>query len=73
MKNLRTAIVLSLCIVVGAALAPVTASAAVGIDITVAPPAPQVEVVPAPRPGYIGPPAIGHGAAMRMCGFPDAG
>jgi hypothetical protein len=34
-------------------VAPVVASAAVGIDINVAPPAPRVEVVPPPRPGYV--------------------
>jgi WXXGXW repeat (2 copies) len=52
-ENVRTALVLSLWIAGGAALTPLAASAAVGIDITVAPPAPQVEVLPAPRPGYV--------------------
>jgi hypothetical protein len=32
---------------------PLAAVAAVNVDITVAPPAPRVEVVPAPRPGYV--------------------
>jgi hypothetical protein len=34
-------------------LSPALSSAAVGIDIEIAPPAPQVEVVPAPRVGYV--------------------
>jgi WXXGXW repeat (2 copies) len=53
MKNVRRTLILSLCLAGGAMLAPVVASAAVGIDITIAPPAPQVEVVPAPRAGFV--------------------
>jgi hypothetical protein len=53
MKNVRRTLILSLCLASGAMLAPVMASAGVGIDITIAPPAPQVEVVPGPRAGYV--------------------
>ncbi|HLW25579.1 MAG TPA: YXWGXW repeat-containing protein [Steroidobacteraceae bacterium] len=35
------------------ALIPGLGFAQVGIDVTVAPPAPQVEVVPPPRAGYV--------------------
>lgn len=50
--SLRTAI---LCVALGAgAIAvPMMASARVHVDIGVAPPAAQVEVVPAPRVGYV--------------------
>ncbi len=44
----------ALCIVLGfAAAAPMAASARVFVDIDVAPPAPQVEVVPAARVGFV--------------------
>lgn len=46
------ATVMSLCLL-GSALTPLVSSAQIGVDITVAPPAPQVEVVPAPRAGYV--------------------
>jgi hypothetical protein len=53
MKRTGRAFIMSLCIAGSAMLAPVIASAAVGVDITVAPPAPQVEVVPEPRAGFV--------------------
>ena len=54
MKMTAKALLVSLCVAGSAALtvAPTLATAAV-IDITVAPPAPQVEVVPPPRVGYV--------------------
>ena len=45
------ALILSLSIAGSALLAPIVASAQV--EITIAPPAPRVEVVPAPRPGFV--------------------
>jgi WXXGXW repeat (2 copies) len=53
MKNVGKALILGLSLAGGGLLVPLVGSAAVGIDITVAPPAPRVEVVPAPRPGYV--------------------
>src|ERR1700683_827744 len=50
MKRTGRAFIMSLCIAGSAMLAPVIASAAVGVDITVAP---QVEVVPEPRAGFV--------------------
>lgn len=44
---------LALGIAAGGLFAAAPASAAVGVEITVAPPAPRVEVVPGPRPGYV--------------------
>ncbi len=47
------------CKIVGAALtaaliaAPVAGRAQVSFDVTIAPPAPQYEVVPPPRPGFV--------------------
>jgi len=52
MHKSTKALFLTLCMAGSAAIAPL-ATAGVGIDITVAPPAPQVEVVPAPRVGYV--------------------
>ncbi len=48
-------IVLSMMLAVGTlgVIAPVAAPAAVGIDITVAPPAPREEAPPAPRVGFV--------------------
>lgn len=43
----------ALLVTAGAVATPGLSSAAVNIDIDVAPPAPRIEVVPAPRPGYI--------------------
>ncbi len=53
MRDRLPALLTGLCLGGGAMLAPAAAPAAVGIDITVAPPAPMVEVVPAPRPGFV--------------------
>src|ERR1700753_4335532 len=46
MKNLGKALVLGVSLAGSALLVPVSASAAVDIDIGVAPPAPRVEVIP---------------------------
>jgi hypothetical protein len=43
----------SLCLAASAALAPAVSSAAIDLNIDIAPPAPRVEVVPAVRPGYV--------------------
>jgi len=43
----------TLCLASAAYLAPAVSSAAVAIDIDVAPPAPREEVVPAPRAGFV--------------------
>jgi hypothetical protein len=43
----------ALLVAAGALGAPQVSSAAVVVDVDVAPPAPQVEVVPAARPGYV--------------------
>jgi hypothetical protein len=43
----------ALCVAAATGLAPTLSSAAVNIDIDVAPPAPRVEVMPDPRPGYV--------------------
>ena len=53
MKSTTKALLMSLCIAGSAVVVPTMASAAIGIDIDIAPPAPRVEVVPAPRSGYV--------------------
>ncbi len=57
MKVSRRALVaasfMTLGIAAGGMFSPDPVSAGVSVDITVAPPAPRVEVVPAPRPGYV--------------------
>jgi hypothetical protein len=53
MKGTTKALLMSLCIGGSVIVAPTLASAGVGIDIEIAPPAPRVEVVPAPRVGYV--------------------
>ena len=53
MKNVGKALILGLSLAGSGLLAPVVASAQVGVDITVAPPAPRVEVVPPPRVGFV--------------------
>jgi len=53
MKMTTKALLVSLCIAGSTMLAPVVASAGIGIDIDIAPPAPQVEIVPGPRVGYV--------------------
>lgn len=50
--RIQTAI-LALALAAGAAFAPATSQARVFVDIRVAPPATRVEVVPAPRLGYV--------------------
>ncbi len=49
----RRAFALTACLASGVLCVPLVASAGIGIDINIAPPAPQVEVVPGPRPGFI--------------------
>ena len=53
MKDRLHALLMSLCIAGGALLVPVAAPAGVDIDIAIAPPVPRVEVVPAPRLGFV--------------------
>jgi hypothetical protein len=46
----------TLCALLAAAtasFAPLAADAAINVDVRIAPPAPRVEVVPAPRRGYV--------------------
>jgi hypothetical protein len=50
---LKQLTVCALLAVGAASLAPLAADAAVNIDVRIAPPAPRVEVVPAPRHGYV--------------------
>jgi hypothetical protein len=65
MKNITRTVLMSACLAGSAILAPRLASAGVGIDINIAPPAPQVEVVPPPRAGFVWAPGYwdyrGHG------------
>lgn len=52
----RHALILALAglLVLGSvAVVPMAAQAAVNVDIRIAPPAPRIEVVPAPRAGYV--------------------
>ena len=51
MRKIVLAMMLSLG--AGALTVPMTSLAAVGIDINIAPPAPRVEAVPAPRVGFV--------------------
>ncbi len=53
MASLRKAVFLSCCLAGSGLALPMMASAGVFVDIDVAPPAPQVEVVPEPRVGYV--------------------
>jgi len=53
MKNTTKALLLSLCLSGGSVIVPALARAGIAIDIDVAPPPPRVEVVPAPRVGYV--------------------
>ena len=50
--NMRRLVVASMLVAGTSALAPV-ASARVDVGVVIAPPEPRVEVVPAPRPGYV--------------------
>jgi hypothetical protein len=52
MNNSTRALLVSLCMAGSGVILPTLAPAAVGIDIDIAPPAPRVEVVPGPRPGF---------------------
>jgi len=49
----RKLLLATLWLAATASIAPAVSSAAVNIDIDVAPPAPRVEVVPEPRHGYV--------------------
>ena len=49
----RTTLLVAVLLSAGAIAAPTLSSAAVNVDIDVAPPAPQVEVVPGPRAGFV--------------------
>jgi hypothetical protein len=49
----RKLLLATLWLAATASIAPVVGSAAVNIDIDVAPPAPRVEEVPGPRPGWV--------------------
>ena len=53
MKSTGKAFLACLVIAASAMIAPAVVSAGVVVDVDVAPPAPQVEVVPAARPGYV--------------------
>ncbi|HUO43700.1 MAG TPA: YXWGXW repeat-containing protein [Burkholderiales bacterium] len=53
MSNRKALLFVALMTVLGATALPAAARTDVNIDIGVAPPAPQVEVVPAPRRGYV--------------------
>ena len=48
----RRLLLATLWLAATASIAPAVSSAAVNVDIDVAPPAPRVEVVPGPRHGY---------------------
>lgn len=50
---MRKSLFASLLLATGALAAPLISSAAVDIDIDIAPPVPRVEVVPAARVGYV--------------------
>jgi hypothetical protein len=52
MKMARNAVLMSVCIVGSAMMAP-AAWAGIGIDVNIAPPVAQVEVVPEARVGYV--------------------
>jgi hypothetical protein len=53
MKHNRKAFLAGLLIAGSALVAPALVSAAVLVDVDIAPPAPQVEVVPGPRAGFV--------------------
>src|SRR3984957_45864 len=53
MKSTKKALLLSFCVAASTIIAPSIVFAGVSVDIDVAPPAPQVEVVPAPRAGFV--------------------
>jgi hypothetical protein len=67
----RKAVLATLILATAAAAWPAVSSAAVGIDIDVAPPPPRVEVLPPPRIGYEWAPgywAWRHGAHVWIRG-----
>ncbi len=51
--NMKQLVLCGLVAVSSVTVLPMSAQAAVNLDIRVAPPAPRVEVVPAPRAGYV--------------------
>jgi hypothetical protein len=53
MKMTGRTLLMSFCIAGSATIAPVVASAGIGIDIDIAPPAPRAELVPGPRAGFV--------------------
>jgi hypothetical protein len=53
MKTTKKALLLSFCVAASTIIAPSMVFAGVSLDINVAPPAPQVEVVPPPRAGFV--------------------
>jgi WXXGXW repeat (2 copies) len=53
MNKSAKALLMGLCIVGSAAVAPVSAFAGIGVNIDIAPPEPRFEVAPQPRPGYV--------------------
>lgn len=53
MNRTGKAWLMAACVVAGMAGAPLLATAAVGVDIEIAPPAPRVEEVPPPRAGFV--------------------
>jgi len=68
MVRQRTAYVTAL-IVAAAIAVPALSSAGVVVEVGVAPPAPQVEVVPRCAPAMSGHPVTGHGAMVAMSGW----
>jgi hypothetical protein len=53
MNRSTKALLMTLCLAGTAVVVPTLVEAGISVDINVAPPAPQVEVVPAARPGYV--------------------
>ena len=53
MKVSHKALLLGLCLTAGAGTAPMLVSAAVIVDVDVAPPPVRIETVPPPRGGYV--------------------
>lgn len=54
---------------IAASLGGAATSVAADVYINVAPPPLRVETEPAPRPGYIYTPGIGHGVMVIMSGY----
>lgn len=53
MNRSTKAVLMAVCLAGSAVVLPALSEAGVAVDINIAPPAPQVEVVPAPRPGFV--------------------